>query len=231
MQANQKRSIFPLLGIMVFDHTSLNITFPVLTLIFFDVHSNLFAPDTTYAVRSMWYGFCVALPHIINIFMAPMLSALSDEFGRKKILFAGTLGALLFALTAGFGIYLGIMSLFFLGMIIQGIFSRTNPIAQAVIGDISPVATKIRNMGYLQTSISIGAFIGPLLGGYFANKYFFAELNYSLPFFIAALFGGVSCILTLLIFKETLADKKPARWSGFNWHVVTNFINFIIESN
>jgi MFS family permease len=220
MQANQKRSIFPLLGIMVFDHTSLNITFPVLTLIFFDVHSNLFAPDTTYAVRSMWYGFCVALPHIINIFMAPMLSALSDEFGRKKILFAGTLGALLFALTAGFGIYLGIMSLFFLGMIIQGIFSRTNPIAQAVIGDISPVATKIRNMGYLQTSISIGAFIGPLLGGYFANKYFFAELNYSLPFFIAALFGGVSCILTLLIFKETLADKKPARWSGFNWHVV-----------
>ncbi|MES2218761.1 MAG: MFS transporter, partial [Pseudomonadota bacterium] len=220
MHANPRRSIFPLLGIMVFDHTSLNITFPVLTLIFFDTHSNLFAPETSYAVRSMWYGFCVAVPHMVNIFMAPVLSSLSDEFGRKKILFAGTLGALLFALIGGFGIYLGLISLFFLGMIIQGIFSRTNPIAQAVIGDVSPVATKIRNMGYLQTSISIGAFIGPLLGGYFANKYFFAELNYSLPFFIAAIFGGISCVLTLLFFQETLTVKRAARWSGFNWVVV-----------
>jgi MFS transporter, DHA1 family, tetracycline resistance protein len=220
MSANRKRSIFPLLGIMVFDHTSLNITFPVLTLIFFDVHSNLFAPETSYAVRSMWYGLCVAVPHIVNIFMAPVLSALSDEFGRKKLLFAGTLGALLFALISGFGIYSGVISLLFLGMIIQGIFSRTNPIAQAVIGDVSPPQSKMRHMGYLQTSISIGAFVGPLLGGYFANKSFFAELNYSLPFFIAAVFAGISCVLLLLFFQETLASKRTVKWSGFNWQVV-----------
>jgi MFS family permease len=220
MSANNKRSIFPLLGIMVFDHTSLNLTFPVLTLIFFDAHSNLFAPETSYAVRSLWYGLCVAVPHIVNICMAPVLSALSDEFGRKKLLFAGTFGALMFALISGLGIYLGVMSLLFAGMIIQGIFSRTNPIAQAVIGDISPPAAKVRNMGYLQTSISIGAFIGPILGGYFASKYYFAELNYSLPFFIAGLFAGISCVLLLIFFEETLQNKRGVKWSGFNAKVL-----------
>jgi MFS family permease len=220
MSATRKRSLFPLLGIMVFDHTSLNVTFPVLTLIFFDSHSNIFPPQTSYAVRSMWYGLCVALPHVVNIFAAPLLSGLSDEFGRKKLLFAGTLGALLFALIGGLGIYSGLISLLFLGMIIQGIFSRTNPIAQAVVGDISDPPAKIRNMGYLQTSISIGAFIGPLLGGYFANKYFFNELNYSLPFFIAAIFAGISCVLTLLFFQETLSVKRSAKWDGFNWPVL-----------
>jgi MFS family permease len=224
MQQTTKRSIFPLLWVMVFDHTSLNITFPVLTLIFFDTHSNLFSADTSYAVRSMWYGLCVAVPHVVNIFVAPVLSALSDEFGRKKMLFVGTLGALLFALIAGCGILFGMMGLLFLGMIIQGIFSRTNPIAQAVVGDISPAVTKIRNMGYLQTAISIGAFIGPILGGYFASKFFFPQLNFSLPFFIAALFAGISCVMTVVFFQETLSSRHSNAWNEFNWPTLKKVI-------
>jgi DHA1 family tetracycline resistance protein-like MFS transporter len=203
-------SILPLLWVMLFDHTSLNITFPVLTLLFFDTQSSLFAPDTSLPVRSMWYGLCVAVPHIVNILMTPVLSALSDMHGRKKILVIGTLGAFLFAVTAGLGILWGMLSLLFVGRIIQGAFSRTNPIAQAVIGDISYRENKVRNMGYLQLAISLGAFIGPIIGGYFANHFFFARLNFSLPYFIAAFFGGLSCLMTLTIFKETM----PVSLSG-----------------
>lgn len=203
---------------MFFDHTSLNIAFPILTLLFFDLQSHLFSPDTSQSVRSMWYGLCVALPHIINMITTPILSALSDEFGRKKILLLGTLGALLFSLTAAFGILLGSLSLLFLSRFIQGAFSRTNPIAQAAIGDMSDKNKKVRYMGYLQTSISIGAFIGPILGGYFANQFFFQQLNFSLPYFIAALFAGISFILTLLYFNETLELKnKTHQWSEVNW--------------
>lgn len=200
-------SIFPLLWVMFFDHTCLNITFPILTLIFFDNQSHLFASDTSYAIRSMWYGVCVAIPHVVNIIITPFLSALSDEYGRRKLLLIGTCGALLFAITAALGIVWGSLSLLFLGRVIQGAFSRTNPIAQAVIGDISTNQTKVLYMGYLQTAISIGAFIGPVIGGYFANQFFFAQLNYSVPFFIAAIFGLISFIITCTIFKETLTEK------------------------
>jgi MFS family permease len=91
--AQKKFSLYPLLWVMLFDHTSLNITFPVLTLIFFDAQSSLFAADSSHSVRSMWYGLAVAVPHLVNIVVTPLLSALSDEYGRKKILFVGTLGA------------------------------------------------------------------------------------------------------------------------------------------
>jgi DHA1 family tetracycline resistance protein-like MFS transporter len=224
-EKTRPQSIFPLLWVMLFDHTSLNITFPVLTLLFFDVQSSLFAPDTSHAVRSMWYGLCVAVPHIINIVMSPILSALSDEFGRKKILLLGTLGALLFALTSAFGIVCGMLSLLFLGRIIQGALSRTNPIAQAVIGDISSREKKVRNMGYLQSSISIGAFIGPVIGGYLASPVDFAQLNFSLPYFVAAIFAGISCVLTLVIFDETLLVKRSgAAWNYFNYQTIKKVI-------
>jgi DHA1 family tetracycline resistance protein-like MFS transporter len=224
-EKSRPQSIFPLLWVMLFDHTSLNITFPVLTLLFFDVQSSLFAPDTSHAVRSMWYGLCVAVPHIINMVMSPILSALSDEFGRKKILLLGTLGAFLFALTSAFGIVWGMLSLLFLGRIIQGAFSRTNPIAQAVIGDISSREIKVRNMGYLQSSISVGAFIGPVIGGYLASPIYFTQLNFSLPYFVAAIFAGISCVLTLVIFDETLLGKRSgAAWNYFNYQTIKNVL-------
>lgn len=205
---------------MLFDHTSLNIAFPVLTFLFFDLQSHLFHPDSSSAVRSMWYGLAISVPHIINIFITPILSGLSDELGRKKILLVGTFGAFLFALTVAFGILWASLSLVFVGLIIRGAFSRTNPIAQAVIGDISESREKIISMGYLQTAISLGAFIGPVLGGYFANRFFFSYFNFSLPYFLAAGLGAVSFILTLIFFKETLQKKSAHRWSEFNFFVI-----------
>jgi len=214
-----KKSISPLLWVMFFDHTSLNIIFPILTLLFFDSHSSLFAADTSQAVRSMWYGLCISIPNVVNIVVTPFLSALSDAFGRKKLILVGTMGALVFALTAAFGVLFGSLSLLFLSCILRGAFSRTNPIAQAVVGDISPRAKKMVYMGYLQTSISLGAFIGPIVGGYFANQIFFAQLNFSLPFFIAAIFAAISCLLTIAIFHETLVEKRyTSPWKEFHWY-------------
>lgn len=220
---DDKKSIFPLLWVMLFDHTSLNITFPVLVLLFFDAQSSLFSPDTSHAVRSMWYGLCISVPNIVNMIVTPILSASSDAFGRKKLIFISAAGALIFAVTAGFGILWGSLSILFISYVLRGAFSRTNPIAQAVVGDISPRDKKILNMGYLQTSISLGAFIGPVLGGYFANQFLFSKLNFSLPFFIAGAFAAISCILTIVIFKETLVEKRyTSPWKEFQWQNMKN---------
>lgn len=199
-----------LLGIMIFDHTSLNIIFPVLTLLFFDLNSRLFPPDTSHAIRSLWYGLFISVPNAVNFFATPILSALSDHYGRKTLLLIGTLGAFIYALIAAIAVFDGSLSLLLLSCIIRGIFSRTNPIAQAVIGDISPPEKKVIYMGYLQTAISIGAFFGPIIGGYFAHPIYFEQLNFSLPFFIAAIFAFISCYMTLFFFRETFSKKKFA---------------------
>lgn len=174
---------------MLFDHTSLNIIVPVLTLLFFDAQSSLFAADTPTAVRSLWYGLCISVPNMVNIVITPILSAMSDVFGRKKLIFVGAAGAFIFTVTAGLGVLWGSLSVLFLSCVLRGAFSRTNPIAQAVIGDISPREKKVLYMGYLQTSISLGAFVGPVLGGYFANQFLFAQLN----FFAAIFYRRIIC--------------------------------------
>lgn len=188
---------------MVFDHTALNIAFPVLTLLFFDSQSRLFHPSTSHALRSLWYGIAVALPHLVNLMVTPLLSALSDLWGRRYLLLLSTLGAIIFTMTAALGIISGWLSLVLASRIVQGAFSRTNPIAQAVVGDISQQQHKLLYMGYLQLAISVGAFIGPIIGGYLAERFFFSILNFSLPYLVAMLFALVSWLLTLCVFKET----------------------------
>jgi len=211
---NDRSSYVSLLWIMLFDHTSLNIIFPVLTLLFFDSQSRLFPAGTLDAVRSHWYGLCIAIPPAVNFFCAPLLGILSDCYGRKNILLVASLGALIFALTAAFSVLYGSLALLFVACFIRGMFSRTNPVAQAVVGDLNLdgqtaglKSRKIIYMGYLQTAISLGAFVGPVLGGNLAGLIAFDRLNFSLPFFVAAVFALIAFFLTLCFFRETLKER------------------------
>ena len=209
---SQPKKISTLLGIIFLDQIYITMVFPLLTLLFFDEQSRLFAPGTSYAVRSIWYGFCAALPRILNIFFTPLLSGLSDHWGRKKILLIAVTGASCFFLTAILGIIFGVLGILLVGLVILGIFARTNAAAQAIMGDMSPREKKVLYMGYLQFAISVGACIGPIIGGYFAQRFFFAEINFSLPFCIAALLAlcNVACIFMFL--PETLPPSPdPSR--------------------
>lgn len=215
----QKKNILSLLGFIFLDQTYLTITFPLVTLIFFDQQSRLFPPETDYAVRSLWYGACVALPNIINMFFSPALSILSDEVGRKKILLLEIFSAFIFTTTVGIGVYTGKLLFIFAGFTVKGAFSRTNPTALAIIGDSVQKSEKILYMGYLQFAISLGASLGPFVGGYFAMRYFFNELNFALPFFIAATLASLNTLLVFLFIKETLPAKKKSR-QYFQWQAL-----------
>lgn len=204
---------------MLFDHTSLNIVFPLLTLLFFDSESRFFAVTASHELRSFWYGLCVSLPHTVNLISAPLLCILSDRIGRRHILLFAASSAFAFALMGGISVLCGSLMLLFLACILRGLFSRTNPVAQAVIGDISPPGKKILYIGYLQTAISAGACLGPVMGGMLAKSLAFPALNFSLPFFVAALFALMGFCLTLRYFQETLpsaATEKKEKADGMS---------------
>lgn len=205
------KTLRSLLGIIFLDQTYITITFPLITLIFFDPQSRLFASDTSYAERSVWYGLCVALPNIINVFFAPVLSALSDEWGRRNILLIEIFSAFLFTLALGLGVYYGLLGLIFLGFVIRGAFSRTNPTALTIIGDTAPRHQKILYMSYLQFAISLGAALGPLLGGALAIQLWFSALNFSLPFFIGAVLALFNTGLAFYLIRETLQKSASHR--------------------
>lgn len=211
-----------LLYLISIDQLAMTLTFPLITLIFFDTHSRLFPEDTSFATRSLWYGIVNAIPNVLNIFFSPLLSALSDVFGRKKIMLFEVASGCLFGLLLGFGIYMGNLIFVLIAFAVRGAFAKTNPTALAIIGDIATKDNKIILMGYLQFAISIGATLGPIIGGYIAARFFFTTLNYSFAFFVVAIIAVLNTFLGLKLLKETLRQAVPIRL--IYWHALKQTI-------
>lgn len=222
---------YPIFLTMLFDQISVSIGFPVLTFLCFDKHSTLFAVTASHAIRSLWYGLINSAPHFIAIAAAPVLSYFSDHFGRKRMLMITALGTLLFSLFTVISILSGLILLLLIGSLVNGFCARTEPIALAIVSDLSDAPKKKINMGYLQVVISVGAFIGPIIGGYFAKRYFFSTLNFSLPFLISALFGIIAVLLTRFYFKETYSGnitKTETLYQSLKVLVNSNVLKFSV---
>lgn len=192
---------------LFFGNAADRVVFPIMALVFFDWQSNLLPMDASYTIRSYWYGICVGLPSLGNFIACPVLSCISDRFGRKKLLALSYLGSMIAGVVTSYAILKQDIIVFAVGVFIQGLFSRTNPIGQAAIGDTSPSEEKLAGIGWIQSAIASGAFIGPIIGGYYA-QWHFETFNFATPFFLSATFSLMALIVCLSLFKETL--KEPA---------------------
>jgi MFS transporter, DHA1 family, tetracycline resistance protein len=213
LKAKMNPALTPLFTVMLFDHISVNITFPVLTFVFFSPLSSLFQSTTSLAERTLWYGVVIAIAHVGGVISAPIISSLSDALGRKPMLFIASMAAFVFGITCTVGILYASLVFLVIGKLVGGLLSRTNPVALAVIGDISEPENKVVNMAYLQVVISIGAFIGPVIGGYFAKRFFFQSINFALPYILASAFSAMAGVCALFFFKETLKEKQKVKES------------------
>lgn len=205
----RKKQIYSIFLLIFFDEITIAVSVPVLTFLCFDSGSHLFSPNTAFSVRSYWFGLFNALPHVIAMITAPLLCILSDHVGRKKLLLWGAAGALIFSCCSIVSILFSSLVFITLGYIFNGLCVRTEPIALAALADCSAPEDKVVNMGYLQFWISAGAFLGPLLGGYFAKRYFFSQINFSLPYFIGIIFGVFALGSTIFLFNE---NRESQRW-------------------
>ncbi len=202
-----------LLTSVLLDHTSINIIFPILTVICFSPMSSLFTSDDSLATRGKWYGLIISVYHLGNIFAAPLLGIISDYLGRRMLLLLGALGAFVMAGLASLSLLFSMTSLLVIGRIIGGICA-TKAVTQAAIGDIKAPKTKVLNMGYLQAVTALGACLGPWIGGYTAQHWYSSSLNYSAPFLLAGLIALLSAWLVLAKVPETLQHKAPPAWQS-----------------
>lgn len=203
MKNTRTRNIVALFITMIFGNASERIIFPLFALVFFDLHSHLLASDASHATRSYWYGICMAMPSVASFIAAPLLSCLSDRYGRKKLLVLSLSGTMLAGIITSIAILSSSIYLFIFGVFIQGLFCRTNPLAQAAVGDITSGKDKLMTMGYLQSMIAFGAFLGPIIGGYCAHVYF-AQINFTAPFLLSAILSAIGITVCCFFFKETL---------------------------
>jgi DHA1 family tetracycline resistance protein-like MFS transporter len=149
-------------------------------------------------------GVISACYAVAQFFCAPILGALSDRFGRRRVLLLSMFGLGVDYLVMGFAPSVGWL---FLGRLVAGVMGASITTANAYIADISTPETRARNYGLINVAFGIGFILGPVLGGLLGS------IDLRLPFFVAAGLCLVNSLYGFFVLPESLAVENRSAFS------------------
>lgn len=200
----------PLLAIIftVFiDLLGVGIVIPVVAPLLLNPAHGILGAEISFAQRTLTIGLLTAAFTMSQFFSAPILGALSDRHGRRKLLLVCILGTAGGYLIFATGILRASLLLLFIGRIIDGLTGGNISIAMSAIADISTPKTKPRNFGLVGMAFGLGFIIGPFLGGKLSDPNILPWFGFHTPFLAAALLCFLNIILVYFNFPETLKSK------------------------
>ena len=154
-------------------------------------------------------GILISVYGFINFSVQPLMGALSDRIGRRKLLIQIGLGLMCLA-TAGYIIAAQYVDLLVL-RIIQGIgIGITVPAAMALMAGFTERSTRGGSMGFYTTLRMLGFSIGPLLGGFLL-----VHFGFGVVFIVGAGFLLLAITLIHLWVKDLPVEQDPSRKSRF----------------
>lgn len=123
--------------------------------------------------------------------------ALTDKFGRRNLIIFGLVFSAISTLTLGM-VDTKVM-LYLMAMVVGLLSNIGNPARQAMIADILPEEQRAEGFGILRVVANLSWIIGPTIGGFVANRSFFA-------LFIAD--AVISTLVAILIYF-LISETKP----------------------
>lgn len=146
---------------------------------------------------------------------APVFGALSDRYGRKRILFISLMGSVTGYLLFGIG---GSLWILFLGRIIDGLTAGNISTLFAYISDVTKPEERTKWFGYIGGATGVGFMVGPALGGWLG------AVSISLPFFVTAALILTSALSILAFLPESLSVEKRLKYISFkNMNTISHF--------
>ncbi|XP_055371701.1 major facilitator superfamily domain-containing protein 10 [Condylostylus longicornis] len=150
----------------------------------------------------------------LQFLVSPIVGALSDVFGRKKMM-------LLCALGIAFSYFIWAIShnfaIFVLARFVGGLSKGNISLSMAIITDVTNVSTRGKAMAFVGIAFSLGFILGPLIGAMFAMFMDKTTITwYWLPAIFAMSLAVLDVLFIGLFLKETLPENKRAS------HVVTS---------
>lgn len=184
---------------VLLDMLAVGIIVPVLPqLVLGFMHGNTVAASQIFG----WFGTIFALMQFVA---APILGALSDRYGRRKVILASNAGmALDFAIMAASPT----VGWLFIGRMISGVTAASVPTAYAYIADVTPAEKRAGHFAVLNGAFGLGFIIGPAVGG------ILGAVDPRLPFWVAAGLSTVNFLYGFFVLPESLAhDKRAERFA------------------
>ena len=201
---------------------ALTLAIPIFTPLCLEQAGNILPADASMPLRTTILGLLLGVFPLCQFFTSPLLGALSDRWGRKKILLYAIAGSCGGYLIMAVGILAGSLPLVFVSRIISGCFSGSLAVTQSAIADLSDEKTRPKNFGLLGAAFGVSLFIGPALGGFLSDPGVHAGFTFATPFWLAAFLTGINFLQVVWLFSETL---PPSRRRQVAFHLLVGPIN------
>jgi len=169
------------------DILNLSILNPFLPQIMLDMGGNLTQIGLVFSINAL-----------LGLFSNLIWGSLSDRIGRKPVLLICRFGTLIGFI---FLLFAHSIQMIFVARIIDGIFSRMEPIALTMISDLVPFEKRSKEMSRIGAGWIIGGLIGPIAGAYAASQGI-TKLGLINSVLVAA-----TILITFIFIKESL-DKR-----------------------
>ncbi len=163
----------------------------------------------TISDASKYGGYLMFSFAIMQFIFSPILGALSDQYGRRKILLISLFGFGLDYLLAAWAPTLGWL---FLGRVLAGITGASFTTAAAYIADVSNDENRAQNFGMLGAAFGLGFIIGPTLGG------ILGQIGPRVPFLVSAGLTFLNWLYGYFVLPESLdaEHRRPFDWKRAN---------------
>jgi len=185
-----------LLGIVLMNAVGMSVVLPLLP---FLVGKYMPAQQVVVGMSALMSVFALC-----TFIASPILGALSDRYGRRKILIISLSGAVAGYVLFGIG---GSLWLLFLGRIIEGLTAGNISTLFAYVSDSTTPEERTKWFGYMGAVMGIGMMAGPALGG------LLGAVSLSLPFFVTAGIIFLSGVAVYFWLPESLSQKKHTQVS------------------
>lgn len=145
-------------------------------------------------------GLIAAVYSVFQFIASPVLGAMSDKYGRRPLLIYSQIGSMLGFLMLGWA---NAVWMLIASRVIDGISGGNITIAAAYVADVTEPKDRASAMGVIGVAFGLGFMFGPFIGGELA-----ALWGKAAPAFGAAIFSGISVLLTIFYLKEPVIHRS-----------------------
>jgi len=207
-----KARLLPIYFVIFFGFAGYSLAITIFTPMLLHAHASAFLPASTpLPIRTIWLGFLLALYPLGQFLGSPVIGAISDQIGRRRVLLCSLLATTFFYVFITLALFWQCLWLLLMSSFLAGLCEANIVVAQSTIADVVSEQDRNRFFGYIYLSASAAYIVAPLIGGKLADPHLVSWFSNAIPFAFVTILLFLLFFWILLTFRETRTPSSHGK--------------------